>query len=215
MPTCRAVIQSALLALKVITAGEGPHVNHLTAGLTDLQDLILELHEARGPLFDVDVSGAAWTANENTRCRVEAGSTTVVTAPNAVPMSPGAAAYDYGFAVSPWWNTQGSTGPADGVLWRSPNDGARIEIVGATQTLLFYRADLNEWVSGYDLRLDDETPLNARYRGAVSTLLAERLAVEVKADEPGPAFLRRVIQARAVLFTRPGTRHEPARAEYF
>ena len=34
---------------------------------------------------------------------------------------------------------------ADGVYWRAPRDGARIEIVGTTQALYFYRDDTNAW----------------------------------------------------------------------
>jgi hypothetical protein len=61
MPTCRVVISDALRALKAIAPGDMPHLDQLTLGLEALQNLSLELHEARGYLLDVDITAAAWT----------------------------------------------------------------------------------------------------------------------------------------------------------
>jgi hypothetical protein len=100
-------------------------------------------------------------------------------------------------------------------MYRQPRDGARIETVGTSQQLFFYRADLNQWISVYDIRLDDEIPLNARYAGPFGTMVAERLMEELSVNEPSPGFARRVANARAVMFTRPGTRPAPTRGQYF
>jgi hypothetical protein len=226
MPTCREAIVRALRAVRAIAPGDAPHIDQLTTAQSALQDLVLELHEARGPLRDVDVPsptpptawsglGGAWTANQNTRVRIQAGFTVTVTLPNSVPMQPGFEPFDYGFVGWPAGQIQGSTGAADGVIWRAPDDGARIEIVGATHQLFFYRADINQWVSAYDLRLDDETPLNRRYLGPFATLLAERFSEDLALNEPSPGFARRVAQARAILFTRPGARAHPVEVEAF
>jgi hypothetical protein len=200
MPTCRAVIADALRALKVLAPGDMPHVDQLNAGIAALQNLTGELHEARGPLRDVDVT-ADYIAGENQRCRVQLGDTVTITLPNSVPISGRPA--------------PGSTGAADGVTFRQPTDGARIEAVGTTQGLWFYRADINSWVSAYALTLDSEVPLNQRYAGALGAFLAERLMEELSINEPSPGFARRALLARSLLFTRPGARREPVRGQYF
>ena len=223
MPTCRDVIRDALRALKVIAPGEDPNIDQLAAGVEACADLALELHEARGPLREIDVPGAGpppgfdgtWTPNENTRVRIGAGASVTITLPNAVPMWPGAHVYDYGFVGAPWWNVQGSTGQADGVTWRAPQDGARIEVVGTSSDLWFYRADINQWIPAYGLRLDDEIPFNRRYRGPFAALLAERLADSLALDGPTPWLARRISLARMTLLTRPGRQAPPARASYF
>lgn len=211
MPTCRGVIADALRALKVLAPGDMPHVDQLNAGLSALQNLIVELHEARGPLQDVDVS-ADYVANENQRCRVQAGDTVSLTLPNAIPIF--SAWTDYGFSGWPHAPDPGSTAAADNIHFRQPTDGARIEAVGTTQGLWFYRADINAWVGAYALTLDAEIPLNARYAGPLGALLAERLMEELSLNEPSPGFAARAVQARAILFTRPGARRAAAQAEY-
>lgn len=223
MSTCRDAITRALRALKTLAPGDSPHIDQLTTAQSAVQDLILELHEARGPLRDVDVPSPeseidgtpGWTANQNSRVRVQGGSTVTVTLPNSVPLRPGWDPFDFGFVGWAPWNAQGSAAPADGVSFRQPDDGARIEIVGTTWQLFFFRADINQWVSAYDLRLDDELPLNGRYLGPFATLLAERLSEDLALNEPSPGFSRRVAQARAVIFTRAGTRAHPVKVETF
>ncbi|HXV00650.1 MAG TPA: hypothetical protein VG166_09140 [Caulobacteraceae bacterium] len=215
MPTARSVIKDALRALKVLAPGDMAHVDQLNAGLSGLQNLIQELHEGRGPLRDVDVS-ADWIADENQRVRIEDGASVTVTLPNSVRMIGGLDPYDYGFITSAQsGQVQGSTGPADGVLWRPPRDGSRIEIVGTTQQLFFYRADLNEWVNALDIRLDDEVPLAARYAGPLGAFLAERIEDELTVGEPSPSVAKRAAMARLALFERPGARRLETRASYF
>jgi len=201
MPTCRVVIADALRALKVMAPGDMPHVDALNAGLGALQNLIVELHEARGPLQDVDVT-ADFVANENQRIRVQLGDTVTITLPNAVP-------------VLASQTDPGSTGAADNIRFRQPTDGARIEAVGTTQGLWFYRADLNAWVGAYGLPLDSAIPLNARYAGSLGAFVAERLMEELSLNEPSPGFAARATRARTLLFTRPGAKRQPVRAEYF
>jgi hypothetical protein len=228
MPTCRVVIKDALRALKVLAPGDMPHIDQLNTGLSAIQNVALELHEARGPLLDVDVpsstcptppSAFSYTPSENQRIRIQAGFTVTVTLPNSIPFFDGFDPYDYGFnpALSHWaaYAPQGTTAPADHIMYRQPRDGARIETVGTSQQLFFYRADLNQWISVYDIRLDDEIPLNARYAGPFGTMVAERLMEELSVNEPSPGFARRVANARAVMFTRPGTRPAPTRGQYF
>jgi hypothetical protein len=219
MPTCRDVLHGAFKAIKVLAPGDMPQVDQLRDGLLAIQDIIQELHEARGPLTDVDVSAATYIASENQRVRIQAGAATVVTLPNAIPMYDGFDPYDYGFnpAAQQWgaYAPQGSAGVADNIAWRQPRDGTRIEIVGTTAQLFFYRADVNQWLSANALRLDDEMPLNARYRGALIALVAERLVEELSLEEPSPGFLHRAGLARATLYIRSGTDRSPVRAEYF
>jgi hypothetical protein len=215
MPACRSVIKDALRALKVLAPGDMAHIDQLNAGLAAMQNLVLELHEARGALRDVDVTGD-WIAGEDQRVRVQAGASVTVTLPNAVAVAHAGDPWDYGFAPGAGARPpQGSTGAADGVLWRAPRDGARIEIVGATQGLWFYRADLNQWLAAYHLALDSEIPLNARYAGALAAVLAERLIDELAVGEPTPGLARRALMASAELMLRTGTGRGVVRAEYF
>jgi hypothetical protein len=213
MPTCRAVIKDALRALKVMAPGDDVHIDQLAAGLSGLQNLILELHEARGPLVDVDIA-ADYVANENQRCRIQAGDTVTITLPNSIPIWPAFDPADYGFSGGVALPNPGSAAAADGATLRAPRDGSRIEVVGTTQGLWFYRADLNAWQNAYDLGLDDEIPLNQRYAGPLGAFLAERIEDELAVAEPSPGVARRAALARAVLFMRPGAKRDPARAEY-
>ncbi len=219
MPTCRKVISDAMRAVKAIAPGDDPQADELGVALEALQNVVLELHNARGPLIDVDVTSATYIPGENQRVRVQLGDTVTITLPNAVPLYNGFDPYDYGFdpSAAEWtaWPAQGTTAAADGVQYRQPRDGARIEIVGVTQALYFYRADLNEWMSATGLALDTEIPLNARYAGAIGALLAERLTEALALGEPTPGLAARVSAARANLYLQAGTRRSPVRAEYF
>jgi hypothetical protein len=215
MPTCRVLIADGLRALKAIAPGDMAHVDQLVTGLEAFQNLILELHEARGALLDVDITAAAWTPSENQRIRVQLGDTATITLPNAVPIYGTWDPYDYGFSGEPPMPAQGTTGSADQITWRQPTDGARIELVGTTQQLYFYRADINTWMPAYGLTLDTESPLNQRYSGAIAALLAERLMEVLSLNEPSPGFAARAQRARAFVFHRPGVKRQPVRAEYF
>lgn len=227
MSTVRVAIKEAMRLLKAIAPGDDPTVDELTDGLEAAQALLLEIHEARGPLLDVDVpqplcsSGTEPTSGticpgENQRLRIQAGYTATVEMPNSVSIFGAYDPYDYGFAPSARWTPQvGSTGAADGVYWRAPRDGARIEVVGTTQGLYFYRDDTNAWALVTGLALDTELPLNARLQHYFAALLGERLA-DVLANLPQPtkAQAARVVHAREAIFTRPGTHRAPVRGQY-
>jgi len=217
MPTCRVVILDALRAIKAIGAGEDASVDELNTGLEALANLFTEIHNARGPLIDVDVT-ADYCPSENQRVRVQAGDTVSVTLPNAIPLHDGFDPYDYGFdpATAQWnWAPQGTTASADGVQYRQPRDGARIEIVGTTQALYFYRADINTWMSAYALTLDTEVPLNARYAGALGAVLADRLTESLSVNEPTPGLAKRIARGWSALMLQTGRRAPTTRAEYF
>jgi len=202
MATVRAVVAEALRALRVTAPGDEPVADELAAGVEAAQALVLEIHQGRGPLREIDVA-ADHVAAEDQRVRIAAGATVEVVLPNAVALSPDGPSAD-----------RGSAGPADGVLWRAPADGARIEIVGVDQGLYFYRADLNVWSPGLGLTLDSELPFNARLSGAFAALLAERLADPV-AVIPSPMLSRRIGRARAAMFIQPGRARTRRVGEYF
>jgi hypothetical protein len=201
--------------LKAAAPGDGPVADELQVGLEAAQALILEIHQARGPMLDVDVT-ADITPGENQRVRVQAGYSVDVTLPNSVSIFGSYDPYDYGFEPSALWDPQvGSTAAADGVYWRVPLDGARIEIVGATQALYFYRSDLNQWAPALGLALDTEIPLNAGLQGAFAAMLGERLAdVVSNLAQPTKAQAARIAQARELMFTQPGRRRPPVRGQY-
>jgi hypothetical protein len=219
MSTVRATISQALRLLRASSPGDAPDAEELSVGLEGAQALVLEIHEARGPLLTLDIS-ANWTPGENQRLRVQAGADVTVTLPNTVAMSGSYDPYDYGFnpsacdaAANP---ALGSTGPADYVAWRPPTDGARIEIVGTQSGLYFYREDDNAWVPALSLTLDSELPFNQRLQGAFAALLAERLAdVLGESPEVTPAQKARLTHAREQMFTRTGAHRSPTRGAYF
>lgn len=215
MATCRVVISEALRSIKAVSPGESPGVDELTLGLEALQALTLEIHEARGPLLDVDVT-ADYLASENQRVRIQAGSSSCVTLPNSIPLFNQPDPYDYGFSAPAVQPPMGSTGEADGQSYRQPRDGARIEVVGTTNGLWFYRADINQWVAAYGLTLDAETPFNSRLSYHLAALTAERAAEQYPAFEQAPPGLaKRAARAREALMLRLGTGRDPVTAVYY
>jgi hypothetical protein len=196
-------------ALRATAPGEDPTADELAVGLEAAQALIGEIHEARGPMISRDI-GQSVTAGENQRLRIQAGASVDVTLPNAVsslsafgPQDPGAAAL------------AGTTGSADGRTWRAPDDGARIEIVGTTTALYFYRDDINAWSPATGLTLESESPFNSRLTGAFAALVAERLCDVVSSGPPTPMLQRRIGRARLALASRVGAPRRETVGQYF
>ena len=163
MTTCRNLINEALGSLGAIAPGAEATADEYDSGLLALSNLMGELHAARGPLLNLDVSTDA-VAGENQRLRIEGGAIVSVTLPNSISIIGSPYTGDYGHSVSiQQCYLQGSIDPADNVAFRAPSDGARIEVVGTTQSLYFYRADLNAWVIASPLTLDGVSPLNAHF----------------------------------------------------
>lgn len=214
MSTVRTAVKAALRLLKTIALGDDPSADELALGLAVSQSLILDLHNARGPLYDIDVAGA-YTAGEDQRVRIENGDTVSITLPNSVSMFWGYDPYDYGFVPGyPGSPPSGSTGPADGIEWRAPYDGARIELVGTTQALFFYRADINAWQAATGLTIDSELPFNARLSSAFEALLAERMADEVADQPPSPMLAKRIARSRAQMLLQSGRVRESRVGSY-
>ena len=212
MTTCRDVLTDAFGALGVIAFGTQPTADEIDGGLLAMEAVVLGLHAAREPLHDVDVS-ADYLASENERVRVEAGAEVVVTLPNSVSTGRFVDLNDYelgsGGCSSP---TNGSVNAADGYLTRPPLDGSRIEIVGTTQSLYFYRSDINAWTLASPLQIDGPTPFNARYDGPLAALVAERLCDPMNVG-PSPALLKRIARGNAALLVQLAaarTRSKPA-----
>jgi hypothetical protein len=217
MSTVRVVIAEAMRALRALAPGDDPTADDLIVGLEAVQNLVLDIHEARGPLLDVDVT-VSLVPSENQRIRVQAGFDVAVTLPNSIPMYDGFDPYDYGFdpaTSGDQYAPQGATGAADGIYYRQPRDGARVEIVGTTQGLYFYRADINQWMPATGLTVDTELPFNDRYRSAIGAILAERLMDVVATGQMTPALTRRIARGNAALMIRTGVHHPPTRAQYF
>ena len=202
-------------ALKALGVGDAPGIDEFTVGLEAISLLTLEIHEARGPMLDIDVSGNV-IPSENQRIRIQAGSVISITLPNAIPMFSTPDPYDYGFNVGAVAPTVGTTGAADGVQYRQPRDGTRIEIVGTTQALYFYRADINSWTAATGLTVDAQTPFNNRYSSALAALVAERMMETLPGGgEPTPGLARRIARGRSALMMRTGVDHDRTVAEYF
>ena len=215
MTTCRVIIAEAMRALKALGVGDAPSLDELTVGVEAINNLTLEIHEARGPMLDVDVS-ANVIPSENQRIRVQPGSTVSVTLPNAIPMFNTPDPYDYGFNANTAAPPVGTTGAADGIEDRQPRDGTRIEIVGTTLALYFYRADINSWTVASGLTLDMQTPFNNRYNSALASLVAERMMETLPGGgEPTPGLARRIARGRSALMLRTGVHHDRTIGDYF
>jgi hypothetical protein len=204
MATVRTALNEALRAIRAIGLGDDPVADELAIGLEAVQGLILDIHEGRGPLLDVDVTAATITPGENQRLRIQDGDTTLVTLPNAVPIGGPHSPYDYGFTAPAGAAPVGTAAVADGYAYRAPLDGSRIEIVGATQALYFYRSDTNAWTRATDLALDSELPFSARLTSAFSAMLAERLFDSVSTAPPTPMLLKRIAQGRLAMMQQSG-----------
>ena len=206
-------------ALKALGVGDAPSIDEFTVGLEAISLLTLEIHEARGPMLDIDVSGNV-IPSENQRIRIQAGSVVSITLPNAIPMFRTPDPYDYGFPPSRGYGAAsapvGTTSAADGVQYRQPRDGTRIEIVGTTQALYFYRADINSWTAATGLTVDAQTPFNNRYSSALAALVAERMMETLPGGgEPTPGLARRIARGRSALMMRTGVDHDRTVADYF
>lgn len=214
MATIRTLVTEALQVTGALSLGDDPTQDELTAGLKAFNRVTEEIHEARGPLLDVDVT-ADYIASENQRVRVQAGDTVDVTLPNAIPLFNMPDPYDYGFAAPSLMPPQGSIGEADGVSYRQPRDGTRIEIVGTTQGLWFYRADINSWMPAYGLTIDSEAPFNKRFDNALVGLLAEKLVDILPDAQMTPLLAARIARARTAILLRIGTARDTTKAQYF
>lgn len=198
MATLREIIVEGLRAFKALAPGDEPTVDELSMCLDLAQSIFRELHESRGPMTVVDVTDD-YVAGENELVRVTDGYTVEVSTPNWVNIDTLKAADSY----------------QDG-LTRAPRDGSRVEIVGETQALFFYRADTNAWVSAAGLAVDDELPLNARYRSAFSSVLAFRLCKSWPVNINPPAWLERdAARGNSTLMHRTGAGRDPVQADYF
>lgn len=218
MTTCRDVLAEALRSFKALAPGDDPTVDELNSGLVAIQNLLLDLHEARGPLIEVDVS-ADYTAGENQRVRVQNGYTVTITLPNSVQDFGLPAPYDYGFRPSTDYPL-GSANAADGITTRPPADGSRIEVVGqavgTVPGLYFFRADTDDWILASGLSIDSTLPLNGRYVSHLGALVAERLIETWPGGyEPTPGLMKRIARANSTLLVRPGNTRQPVTASYF
>ncbi len=214
MTTCREILADALSALGVVTFGGEATADEIEGGLAAMATILLDLHESRGPMREIDVS-ADFVASEDQRVRVAADAQVVVTLPNSIRWTRPRGTSDYGCVGSDRDPASaGSIGAADGVQSRPPRDGARVEIVGVTQALYFYRSDLNAWVSVGPLTIDGSSPLNTRYNGALAALVAERLCDPMNVA-PTPTLAKRIARGNAALMIRPATARRPARPAYF
>jgi hypothetical protein len=239
MATCRVAINEAMRALRATAPGDDPTADELVVGIEAISNLVLDIHEARGPMRDIDIPsrdteragfppcrpGSAppagqpkpltYVPGENERLRIQPNFDVAITLPNSVRHTGWIDPYDYGFLPGRFRPSLGSTGPADGIEWRAPEDGARIEIVGTSQALYFYRADLNQWMPATGFATDTELPFNNRLTSAFEALLAERLMDVVSAAAPTPNLLKRIARGRSAIFLQTGRRRSSRVGEYF
>lgn len=215
MATTRTVVAQALRAIRALGPGDDPSIDEINVGAEAIAEILLDLHNSWGLMSDVDVT-ADYVAAENQRVRIQIGFTVTVMLPNSVSVDAYYDPYDYGFVPITLIPQTGFVGQADGIQYRQPRDGSRVEIVGTTQGLFFYRADTNNWYSATGFGIDDELPLNNRYTSALAALVAERLMdVWPGAPEPTPGLAKRIAKAGAALMLRFGVARDGTAATYF
>ena len=201
-----------MYAIHALAPGDSPTVDELNQALIEFQNIVLDIHEARGPLLDVDVTSYI-IPGEDQRLRIQTGVTFTLTLPNAVACYGSPDPYDYGFNGAPT-PPLGITGPADGYNYRAPRDGARIEVIGTVQALYMFRADINTWQPATGLSNDSESPFNARYSSHLSAMLAERIAPNYP-ELPLDRFFTKRVQSATKLMVRPGVARDPVKIQYF
>lgn len=203
MTTCRDVIIQAVEAFEGLAPGDDLAVDELNRAVSILGQQLRRIHEGRGPLTNVDVT-EDYTPGENERVRVQSGYSVSVTLPNSITVATG----------------EGTSASADDdeATYRAPRDGARIEIVGTSRGLYFYRSDTNAWVSVESLTADSDFPLNGNYAADFAAWLAVRLCTIWPARvslTPTPEMRHREAMANLRLFTQPGVVRSVTQAEYF
>jgi hypothetical protein len=214
MTTVRVCVKEAMRAIKALGPGDDPTADELAIGLEAAQNLVTDIHNARGAMFDIDVSGP-YTPGENQRVRIAAGSAVAITLPNAISLFWTFDPYDYGFVPGyPGLPPAGSTGAADNIEWRAPRDGVRVEIVGTAPALFFYRSDLNQWMPAYGLTVDTEIPFNTALTRPFQGMLAERLVDVLTVAPPTPTLLKRFATSRTAMFLQSGRDHTRRVGEY-
>jgi len=81
---------------------------------------------------------------------------------------------------------------------RTPEDRAFVLVSGAEPQAYVYDADLADWVSLYDLTLDDNAPLTGRYGSELIAILAGEISDE-RGLEPGPVLAALIRSGLAAL----------------
>ncbi len=187
--TCRDIIRDALRELGVIAPGDELNVDDIEVGIVRLQTTTLALVEGRGPWTTVDVVDD-YAPAEGERVRVSQGASVTITLPDTVD--------------------------GGGGQRRAPLDGARIAVVGTTQGVFLYRADLNAWVQADALSVDSQVPFNAVHHGGLAALLAVSLAnAWPSRPTPTPPTLKRAADARAELMFAVGNPRPRLAADFF
>lgn len=212
MATCRQIAERIAKRFGAIAPGDDLSVGEVETLLEAIQDEMRRLHEARGPLTEVDVT-ADYTAGENERVRVQNGYTVAVTLPNSIEIT-ASRRRDYGYAGE-GDTPAGSGAIADGTAWRAPRDGSRVEIVGTSQGLYFYRSDTNEWVNCNALAIGGSMPLNAAYLADLACLIAVKVCRDWTGREPTGQMYREEREARQRIYGRPGVRRETVAGAFF
>lgn len=197
MATCRRIVNTALRKLGRLGAGREPRSADTAECLAALQGLYTTWIEngAFGRLGDVTPL-SDYAAGENQRVIRNAG--VEITLPDRY------AALSYPQTYSEertYYPTQGTDGN-----WRSPRNGAVIQIVdaagsGLTRSYLYDRTRV-QWVQIEALQLDHEAPLSA----ADPEGLAAALAIEVSdtfGAEIGPATISQANRFRYALASNP------------
>jgi hypothetical protein len=163
--TVREIVKRALRLVRAVPAGREPSERDAADALDALRALILSLPEigGGGPWRDAEIS-ADHAAREDERVRVITPDAVAVTLPDQV--------------------RDEETSPP-----RPPRNGARVQLVdmhGEARGFWLYRADRALWVEVSRLTLNDPSPLDGAFDGALSALLAQTIAPEYGAAlDPG------------------------------
>lgn len=136
-----------------------PTPSEFANALQAVQGVYYEVLVQFAPLKDVRIS-AAYTAKENERVFNSADDPYIVTLPEEIA----------------------DTDATDG--YRPPENGAVVEVAGATHQAYVYVSHYGAWKQLHGLSLSDAQPLGPAHDQDVSAMLAVRLAPEIPSQLP-------------------------------
>lgn len=210
MATCRDLIKRSLRKLGAIAAGQEPTADMATDALVSLQSLYLELigQGVFGRQFDITITDATYTANEQERILCDNLSGVTITLPDQITAPPWWCGYGDGYwsGYGGWW------GPDYGVGWlsncvypRPPRDGALVTLTDLLSDFsqnYIYDSQIGRWTLIQGLTLNSDAPFYARYQEGIACKLAEILSPEYPALPLNPQVLKGANQFNSAISHR-------------
>jgi hypothetical protein len=205
--TCRDIIKDALGRIGMLAAGREPSASAADQALQYLNNLYTDLvgMGTFGRMRDVRVTaGTPYTAHEQERISIDNDDGITVSLPTSVTQEydydgPSAYPHDYGFS------TAGDYGTLTTITERPVRDQSIVivnSVCSCTAKIYVYDGATSTWHALGTLTLSDPAPLALRYRGSITSLLAEKLC-DPYGQQVSPSLQRDVRNANVMLTLKP------------